>query len=123
MNAQIIDDFVTTWQTKDVDKLMAFFTDDAVYTNIPMGPPNEGKAAIRLFIEAFLKTTSSIKFEVHNQVEGSNGIVMNERTDYLNFNGSDIALPVMGVFEFKDGKIAAWRDYFDMALFNQEPTN
>ena len=27
----------------------------------------------------------------------------------------EIPLPVTGVFELVDGKIAAWRDYFDMA--------
>ena len=26
-----------------------------------------------------------------------------------------IELPVMGTFEVKDGKIVAWRDYFDLA--------
>ena len=28
-----------------------------------------------------------------------------------------VSLPVMGVFELADGKITAWRDYFDMAQF------
>jgi limonene-1,2-epoxide hydrolase len=28
-------------------------------------------------------------------------------------------LPVMGVFEVQDGKIAAWRDYFDMAAITK----
>jgi limonene-1,2-epoxide hydrolase len=28
-----------------------------------------------------------------------------------------VELPVMGTFEVKDGKIAAWRDYFDMKQF------
>ena len=39
---------------------------------------------------------------------------MNERTDRLNFNWKQIELPVMGIFELSDGKIKAWRDYFDM---------
>jgi limonene-1,2-epoxide hydrolase len=30
-------------------------------------------------------------------------------------DGGEIPLPVMGTFEVVDGKIAAWRDYFDMA--------
>ncbi|MGH9080662.1 MAG: limonene-1,2-epoxide hydrolase family protein [Acidimicrobiales bacterium] len=25
------------------------------------------------------------------------------------------SLPVMGTFEIRDGKISAWRDYFDLA--------
>jgi limonene-1,2-epoxide hydrolase len=30
-------------------------------------------------------------------------------------DGDDIPLPVTGVFEVVDGRIVAWRDYFDMA--------
>ncbi|MET0802397.1 MAG: limonene-1,2-epoxide hydrolase family protein, partial [Acidimicrobiales bacterium] len=34
------------------------------------------------------------------------------------FPGNSIALPVMGTFEVNaDGKISAWRDYFDMNQF------
>jgi limonene-1,2-epoxide hydrolase len=33
------------------------------------------------------------------------------------FPGKEISLPVMGTFEVVDGKIAAWRDYFDMNQF------
>ncbi len=33
--------------------------------------------------------------------------------------GKVIELPVMGVYEFVDGKISAWRDYFDMAPFTE----
>ena len=41
---------------------------------------------------------------------------MNERTDVMRRkDGGEIPLPVMGVFEVVDGRIAAWRDYFDMA--------
>jgi limonene-1,2-epoxide hydrolase len=29
-------------------------------------------------------------------------------------------LPVAGVFEVRDGKIAAWRDYFDLATFTKQ---
>ena len=31
--------------------------------------------------------------------------------------GKEIALPVMGTFDVVDGKIPAWRDYFDMYQF------
>ncbi len=49
------------------------------------------------------------------QVSDGN-IVMNERTDVMRRkDGGEIALPVMGVFEVVDGKIAKWSDYFDMA--------
>ncbi|MEH6583230.1 MAG: limonene-1,2-epoxide hydrolase family protein [Halioglobus sp.] len=117
MNADITMDFVAAWKTLDVNKIMNFFTDDALYTNIPMGPPNKGKVEIRTFIEGFIGSVSELEFIVHHQLEGADGIVMNERTDRLNFNGKVVELPVMGIFEFREGKISAWRDYFDIAQF------
>jgi limonene-1,2-epoxide hydrolase len=115
-NDKLIQDFVAAWGALDIDRIMEFFSDDAVYINIPMDPPNEGKAAIRTFIESFAGNCSSIEFTVHNQVAAGN-LVMNERTDKLAMGGNTIELPVMGVFEIRDGKINSWRDYFDMGAF------
>ena len=119
-NAAVTDSFTRAWCDRDIDAIMDHFTDDAAYANIPMGPPHVGKAAIREFIEGFLGTASEVNFIVHNQVEGENGVVMNERTDILTMGGRRIELPVMGVYEFENGKISAWRDYFDMAVFANE---
>ena len=119
-NADITTDFTAAWSARDVDRIMEFFTEDAEYTNIPMGPPNKGKPAIREFINGFIGSTSAIEFVVHNQVEGTDGVVMNERTDKITMDGKQFDLPVMGVFEFTDGKINAWRDYFDMGVFNDD---
>lgn len=113
-NSEIITAFIAAWHSRDVAKIMEFFTEDAVYTNIPIEPQNRGKKAIRRFIRGFIAMTSEVEFVVHHQVESPNGIVMNERTDRLDFNGKQIELPVMGVFELTEGKIKAWRDYFDM---------
>jgi limonene-1,2-epoxide hydrolase len=43
--------------------------------------------------------------------------VVSERTDYLRAaDGSVVATcPCVGVMEFANGKIIAWRDYFDSA--------
>lgn len=117
-NADITSAFMKAWCDLDIDTIMDYFTDDAVYANVPMGPPNVGKADIRAFIEGFVGSATDVEFIVHNQVEGANGMVMNERTDRLTFNGQMVELPVMGVFEFVDGKISAWRDYFDMGAFS-----
>ncbi len=42
-------------------------------------------------------------------------IVMTERIDRFTFDGRQVAASIMGVFEVADGKITAWRDYFDMS--------
>ena len=72
---------------------------------------------IRTFIEGFIGMASEISFEVHHIAETDAGVVMTERTDRFKISGDWIALPVMGTFEIADGKITAWRDYFDMSQF------
>ena len=51
-----------------------------------------------------------------SKTPATGSVVMNERTDVMRRkDGGEISLPVTGVFEVVDGKIAAWRDYFDLA--------
>ncbi len=117
-NNDAVTHFMSLWRGGlDLDELVDCFTDDAVYTNIPIDPPNEGKAMIRATIEGFTAAASEIEFVVHHQAESADGRIMNERTDRFLIGDKWVELPVMGVFELRDGKIAAWRDYFDMNQF------
>jgi limonene-1,2-epoxide hydrolase len=113
-NSEIISAFCETWSSLDIDAIMDFFAEDAVYHNIPMDPPNEGKAMIRGVIEMFMSDPKAVEFKVHHQAENAQGVVMNERTDSFHIGDTTIVMRVMGVFELADGKITAWRDYFDM---------
>jgi len=113
-NSEIVAKFCATWAENDIEKLMAYFSDDAVYHNIPMDPPNVGKQQIRAIIESFTAAPESIDFAVHFQAESPGGVVMNERTDTFKMGDTTVALRVMGTFELENGKITAWRDYFDM---------
>jgi len=115
-NDQIVKDFNDAWGRLNVDEVMNFFAEDAVYHNLPMRPA-VGKASIRKVIISLLKGVTAIRFDVHHQVVAGN-IVMNERTDYTEMGDKKLALPVAGVFEIENGKIKAWRDYFDMAAFS-----
>jgi limonene-1,2-epoxide hydrolase len=110
----LITEFCKLWSSPDPEALASYFTEDAVYHNIPMDPV-QGREAIRDFIAGFTAAIDGIDFRVHRQVSDGT-VVMNERTDVMHRkDGGEIPLPVMGVFELRDGKIAAWRDYFDMA--------
>ena len=52
--------------------------------------------------------------------EGDDGAVLTERLDKFSFGGKNVELPVAGVFELSEGKITAWRDYFDMAAWTRQ---
>jgi limonene-1,2-epoxide hydrolase len=62
--------------------------------------------------------SEAIEFVVHHSTENpATGVVMNERTDRFKMGDKWVEAKVMGVFELKDGKITAWRDYFDLGQF------
>ena len=120
-NTELVDRLIGAWKRLDLDAIMACFHDDAVYTNIPMDPPNRGREMIRKTIEGFLGMAQGIEFVVHHTAENpATGVVMNERTDRFRVNDRWIEARVMGVFEIRAGKIAAWRDYFDLAEFQSQ---
>jgi limonene-1,2-epoxide hydrolase len=117
-NERRILDFCAAFARRDVDELLGYFTEDAIYHNMPMDPVT-GREAIRALLEAFVNPAEAIDFEVRHMA-GDGDVVFTERVDRFNLGGRQIALPVAGVFELRDGKIAAWRDYFDMATWTRQ---
>jgi limonene-1,2-epoxide hydrolase len=111
----VVSRFCASWSGGDLDVIMGFFADDAVYHNIPVDPVT-GTDAIRATIEGFTTGVDSIEFRV-DHIVGGGDVVLTERVDVFSLPGKTIRLPVMGTFEVRDGRITAWRDYFDMNQF------
>jgi limonene-1,2-epoxide hydrolase len=97
---------------KSPDELVAYFAEDAVYHNIPVDPA-VGHDAILALLNMFMGAIDRLEFQVHN-IAATGDTVLTERVDVFHLPNGKIELPVMGTFEVKDGKIAAWRDYFDL---------
>jgi limonene-1,2-epoxide hydrolase len=120
---EVVRTFCTAWSDDmAADDLAAFFTDDAVYHNIPLAPV-VGRKAIADTIATFLRPGSpgieSIELRVIN-IAADGPVVMTERVDVFKLADKSFELPVMGTFEVNDGKINAWRDYFDMNQFTSQ---
>lgn len=114
MNAtKIVRDFCEAVQANDVKGVLDFFAEDAVYHNIPMEPVR-GRQQIEETLGRFLSPGGETEFRIL-AIAATDNTVLTERVDILTMNGKRIELPVMGTFEIDDqGKISAWRDYFDM---------
>ena len=114
--ADLIQQFCEAWgKGASIDEIVDYFTDDAVYHNIPVDPVT-GKEAIKSTIAMFTTGVEKMEFRVRNLSSHGN-VVLTERVDVFRFPKGTIELPVSGTFEIKDGAIAAWRDYFDMQQF------
>jgi limonene-1,2-epoxide hydrolase len=115
---ETISRFVAAFNSRDVDAIMAFFAEDAVYHNMP-AQPVKGTAAIRRAIESFVSPASRVDWEILRIAQAGNA-VLTERVDRFVVNGKEVVLPVMGTFELAGGKITAWRDYFDLATWQRQ---
>jgi limonene-1,2-epoxide hydrolase len=112
---QVVEAFCDAIAGGDLDKVIAFFTDDAVYHNIPLEPV-VGPAAIRATIESFTGAVESLEFRVL-AIAATGNTVLTERVDVFNSAAATIELPVMGAFDIVGEQISGWRDYFDLNQF------
>lgn len=118
-NTDIVAKFLEAWSRNQLDELMSYFGADAVYHNIPVDPV-VGVEAIRAVIQGFAGMASEIEWVTRSIAENADGVVLTERLDRFKMGDKWVELPVMGAFELREGKIAAWRDYFDMAQFQRQ---
>ena len=109
----VVRNFLAAWKRSDVDELVSFISDDAVYTDGPRGT-HHGIDAIKTELQSFVKAAPSTIVDVKTLVSDG-GTVMLERVDNFEIQGKPFGLEVAGVFEV-DGnwRINRWRDYYDL---------
>lgn len=113
-------EFCEAFARRDLKELVGYFSDDAVYHNIPVGPVTGADAIEKVLGQYLGPATSEAEFEIL-ALSSSGGIVLTERIDRFTIGGKSVELPVMGAFEVDaNGKISAWRDYFDMNMFSSQ---
>jgi limonene-1,2-epoxide hydrolase len=118
--AEVIRAFVAAIERKDIDAALALVTDDVVYDNVPVGAVT-GPDGIRGALSRLLGTAERIEWVTRYQV-GAGDVVMNERLDRFQLGGRWVEMPVAGLFVLRDGRIALWRDYFDLATYRRQLT-
>ena len=116
---EVVRKFCQAVARADVQELVSFFTEDAVYHNIPIAPVT-GRAAIEATLAQFITPGARVEFELKG-LAARDALVLTERVDRFEMGGKKIEIAVMGAFEVTpDGKISAWRDYFDMQQFTSQ---
>lgn len=115
-----VEAFIAHWNSGDMEAMYALCAENVVWHNIPM-EPFAGKHAMRAAVEGFMADVAACDWQVH-AIAANGNVVLTERTDGFTFkDGRRAAIRVMGTFEVDaEGKITAWRDYFDMLEFQRE---
>jgi limonene-1,2-epoxide hydrolase len=124
-SAKVVRAFVDSWFKGDLDHTMSYLAEDVRWWNVPM-EPIKGQAKSREFLAPFVqKDPLVVPFSFRTEVkqtlaDGPNVVI--ERVDHFDINGKKWEIPVVGVFEVRNEKIAVWKDYFDMGQFQPVDT-
>jgi limonene-1,2-epoxide hydrolase len=102
------------------DSIRRYFADDCVWEQPGFPTTRSVDEAVRLAASLGGMGLATIEVEYRN-VATAGDVLFTERIDWLiRPDGTRVgAVPVVGVTEFRDGKIAAWREYFDTANLPQ----
>ncbi len=114
-NVALISEFIQACTRADPDEFASYFTEDAVWWNSPW-PPVKGRDAIRETLRRGSQKMAALPWEIRH-IAADGNIVLTERVDHFLVNNKRVSVPCMGIFELQGGKIAAWRDYWDLKQF------
>ncbi len=117
-NVALIRRFIEACVRADPDEFASYFTEDAVWWNSPWQPVT-GRAAIRETLRRGASKLKALPWEIRHIVADGD-VVMTERVDHFQVGDRRVSAPCMGIFELRDGKIAAWRDYWDLKQFEAQ---
>jgi limonene-1,2-epoxide hydrolase len=105
--------FFDAFLLSNVDELVGFFSDDAVYIDGPRGV-HRGIEAIRSEFATLAAIVPSTSVDIKT-LTTDRSAVMVERGERFEIEGKPIDHEVVGVFDLNDhGQITRWRDYYDL---------
>jgi limonene-1,2-epoxide hydrolase len=118
---QTVEAFLAAWDGPGgiAKAIRDYFTPETVWENVGMGETTGPDQAMAV-LSGMGGDAEQLDMRVDNLAVASiGGKVLTERVDHI--IGPDgkpaMSIRVMGIFETQDGKITAWRDYFDTKSF------
>ena len=111
-----INDLIADWTQRDVDAVVDRVADNITFYYAAGQAPIVGKASFRKFLSGMKDQQKDLDWRIKRSAETDDFIMTEGVDDYINAAGHHVQTPHMTIFEFTDGKISGWRDYFNFGL-------
>ncbi|MBA2598005.1 MAG: nuclear transport factor 2 family protein [Chloroflexia bacterium] len=105
------------WSSGDPAQVMTFYTDDAVYEEIPTGIVAQGPEEIQAFIENTYAMFSGVQVIPRTGFQAKKWAVLESDFVGKDAGGVSFSVPFVSVFELEGDKIVRTTDYFDLYDF------
>jgi limonene-1,2-epoxide hydrolase len=102
-------------RTNDDERFLGHLADDVEYVFHVGTRGVQGKDGVRRFLAKYRTIAKDVIWRVDRVAESGDCLFIEGYEEYTDQRtGERIAHPYMGIMEFRDGKVAKWRDYFEM---------
>jgi limonene-1,2-epoxide hydrolase len=115
---EIVESFLAAGCAFELDRAFTYLADDVEYQNVPF-PPIRGRRNVERQLRRFARYADVFDVRMHHIVE-QDGVVLTERTDIIRGPLLDLRFWVCGTFVIRNGRIAVWRDRFDLAQLSSQ---
>ena len=122
-NKRLVERLWQTLYTKDWDALGALLHDEVFYEDVATPDPGaRGRANVIRRLRIGLDPIERFEHHEHRLVAEGNSVIL-EHTEVWHFHTGEVMRnPFVTVHEVRDGRIALWRDYWDVAtMMNAVP--
>jgi limonene-1,2-epoxide hydrolase len=110
---------IDAWNTRNWQQVYDLFAQDGVLQSMMLDEATVGREAISRRIGALAKDISKIELRIRH-IGVVDGVVFIERVDDFVYRGHHGKVPVVGVVEVEQGRVKAWREYYDRAQMIEE---
>ena len=101
-------------QRRDIDAFLEHLTEDIEYHFHVGSRPLLGKDWVRRFLNKYDAGNTEVVWTISTFAENGDKLLVEGLEEYVDESGEAVKHPYMGIFEFRDGRICGWRDYFQM---------
>ena len=125
---RLIDGWATAWSSHDAERVVALFTDDCLFEDVPFNVVTRGKEQLRGFANGAFSAIPDISFALTGRVAAGEGaaiewIMAGTHTgDFPGMPATGKRFSVRGstILELESGKIRRESDYWDAAGFMKQ---
>ncbi len=106
---------MTATRTGDDEGFLGCLTEDIEYQFHVGSPGVRGRDGVRRFLAKYRTIAEDVVWRVDRCAEADGCLFIEGYEEYTDKRTGDrVAHPYMGIMEFRDGRVAKWRDYFEM---------
>jgi steroid delta-isomerase-like uncharacterized protein len=124
-----LDEYKSVWNTHDVNKLIAFFTDDGIYDDVAQGTIYRGKKEVTDYLSSMFVDMPDLKVEFRSIFRDGDwmgievimsGTFAHSSTPGMKATGKTFSVRGATVIQLRGGQIIRKSYYMNMAAFLQQ---